>query len=435
MAGIKIPVGTDNTGLNAGVAAAQKKLQKFKSFAGGVFAAVGIAAGMTAGLKSFADRLDRIQKLSSRDLDTTFLQQLEYLAALSGTNLEMAANAVSKFVKEIRSAAGPSAEISASLKALGLDIGDLKRLDPQQLFLQVATRIGELDNEGDQLAATTALLGTRYAELLPLIQGLSQQGLPDLNTATNATIEKTAVLNDQLTKIKFAFMNGLVEPIGWVIKSLASLVRYIAIAGEQATYLFIQIYTGGRQVVQVLEGILSLDSNQIKSGLQGVRREYDLFFSDLKRAYAEGMEDIDSFWEAPEAKSRTGDRKYDPESENQDVIGDEGREAIASYNKIAAERRRKVAAEQRSLGSIVASLEEQGRSIVSDVLNRRAESRNPQNFTASTMRSVGGGGGVSSPNEMKVLRVNERQLTKLGAIEQELKAMRLRQSNGTVPFK
>lgn len=431
MASIKIPIGTDNTGLDAGAANAEKRLNKFKGSVVRNFAAMAASIGIVGVLDKLAERLDRVGKLSRRGLDVEFLQKLDLLSQTAGTNLEASAKAVSMFVKEIRSAQGPTAVIAATLDALGLNLDDLKKLDSQQLFVEVATAIGNLDNETDQLAATTGVLGTRYGDLLPLIQDVAHKGMPEMTTATKDQIREIEAANDAWTTAKMVLSTKLAP----VLIFISRLAQTLSLAIESATNKLVifssAVISQAMSVKQTLEGIFELDKDKIALGLQGAKDTFAQFAKDVKQDLNSGVDGLKDIWlpekSAEGADKFTGDNKFNApgESEESDMIGDEGRDAIAAFNKIAAARKKAREEAQKAREGRIGDLRNEGEDIASDVRGRRAALNAPANITVSSMRAIGGGGGVALPNEQKVLRVNEAQLKRLGEIYQEIKQLNM----------
>lgn len=445
MASIKIPIGTDNTGLDAGAAKAEKRMNKFKGAVVKNFAAIASAVGIVGVLDKLSERLDRIGKLSRRGLDVDFLQKLDVLAETSGSNVEAAAKAVSMLVKEIRSADGPASEVAATLQALGLSVDDLRQLGAQDLFVAVATAIGNLDDETDQLAATTGLMGARYADMLPLIQDLAQRGMPEFTGATRKQIREVEAANDAWTIAKMTLSTKLAP----VLILVSRLAQTFSLAIESATnklVIFSGFVIGNAMGLKLaLEGIFDLDQNKIKAGIGTIKDNVNQTITDAKKDLKGGMADLKAIWTSTafdddKAGSLTGDKKYKlPGSggADEDVLGDEGRAAIAAHNKIARERRKAREDARRDRESArqdkIGDLKDEGRDIAGGIRGRLAALNAPSNITVSSMRSIGGGGGVALPNEQKVLRVNEAQLKRLGEIFQELK--RLNMQPGGKAFK
>jgi hypothetical protein len=424
MAGIKIPISTDNTGLDAGAASAERRLNRFKGFALKTFAAVGAASGIVAGLGAIAERMDRIGKLSRSGLDVGFLQKLDLASQRSGTSLETSVKAIRNFVKEIRSADGPSAEVAAQLGALGLNLEALKKLNAQDLFTAISTSIGSLDDETDQLAAVTGLLGARYGDLLPLMQEVAQEGLPEMTTATRAQIVAIEDFNDSVTNAKYALMVIFAPVFGLLAKVLETFGRVIKSISEQlATFIFALIQKA-QGLMTVLEGILELDPKRIQSGLDAVKSAYGKFFADLKKEIGSAQDDIVEIWKPtkPEAKGGAG-APSGPVSEDF-TISDADRAANARANekfRKEAARRRQAAATGRQ--NRIGSLTSEGQGIYQDIQARTARLNDPAALTVSSMRAIGGGGGVATPNEQRVLKVNEKQLQKLTIIANEIRTL------------
>ncbi|MDQ8206225.1 hypothetical protein QEH52_01795 [Coraliomargarita sp. SDUM461003] len=434
MAGIKIPVGTDNTGLTAGVAAAQKKLTSFKGYAISTFAAIGAASGLKAMFTGIAEKMDRIGKVARGGLGVEFLQKLYRGSELAGTSFESSVKAIRMFVKEIRSADGPTAEIAAMLRALGLSLEDLEKLDAEQLFVTISSSIGNLADETDQTAAVTGLLGTRYADLLPLIQDIAHRGLPDMATASADTIDEIQDMNDSLTILGDEMSTRFAPLLSFIAKLLRSFLAYLGLVGEGwGTVMSLVIGTAGR-LKQVLEGVFELDRNKIRTALDGAREELAYFVADVKKTIGEGITDIKAPWQDRPTVQTTGDGQLGPVTDPDDVIGDEGRAAIEAYNSQARDRQQaRVDAREQSFIDQATPLAERYKELRESMQDRQAAFNDPASITASSMRRIGGGGGVAAPNEERILRVNEQQLAEMKALRQAVIALGLK-TGVSVPF-
>lgn len=437
MASIKIPIGTDNTGLNTGASAAEKRLDKFKGHATRAFAAIAAAGGLLTFFRNIAEQMDRIGKVSRGGIDVEFAQKLLRASELAGTSFESSLKAIRMFVKEIRSVDGPTAEVAAVIDALGLNLAELQQLDAQTLFTTISTTVGQLDDETDQLAATTGLLGTRYGDLLPLIQEIAHNGLPEMVTASEDTIANIEQFNDSITTLKQTLMVVFAPVLAFIAKSLQSLVRALNIAGENIGSIINLVIAVGGKVRTALDGIFSFDRDKIRKGLDGWRQEFGAFIEDVKENLDQGFEEIGDIWKKKSKQANTGEGRLTGKTLNLQKSGsqiiEESRAAYeaeqARRRKIGEERRkaREEAARERESArqGKVKDLQDEGRGIMAGITGRLAALNAPQNITVSSMRSIGGGGGVALPNEQKVLRVNEEQLKRLGDIYQQLKSLNM----------
>jgi len=155
MAGIKIPVGTDNTGLNTGVAAAQKKLALFKGTVVRGFVAMaaafggmrlgksilglGLAAAETASkfLSVFGPAADEMNKKLRALMDTipATSAELQDITATLRTMLE--AMGVAPAVAN---------DLSLELVKLSGDVASFNNMRPEEVFLKMRAAIsGEFE--------------------------------------------------------------------------------------------------------------------------------------------------------------------------------------------------------------------------------------------------------------------------------------------------
>lgn len=162
-------------GLAAGLRSAQSRLTKFAGFAKEVGASlVGIGAGAFAPLaaagKVFASMGDAMAKASTRTgITVESLSTLAYAAEQSGTSFEGLETGIKKMQKAIGDAAGGSAEAQQTLAALGLTVGDLAKLSPDQQFLAIAEQISKVADPTQRAAVAMSVFGKSGTELIPLV--------------------------------------------------------------------------------------------------------------------------------------------------------------------------------------------------------------------------------------------------------------------------
>jgi hypothetical protein len=112
-----------------------------------------------------------IDDLSKRTGITTDVLQAYSLAAnQSGVGLETFGKAVQKLTINLGEAQTGNKAAIKSFADLGLSVGDLSNLNPEQAFNSVVAAISKLPNPAQQAAAAVSLFGKSGVELVPIFQ-------------------------------------------------------------------------------------------------------------------------------------------------------------------------------------------------------------------------------------------------------------------------
>jgi hypothetical protein len=174
-------------GINAGVVELQKLGLAAKQTAGDVRVLTGLQLGtafvsavravatsftsFTAGASASIDATNKL----SRSLGISFgeLQRLQLAADLSGASSETLAQAFTKAQVTITKASKGGREATASLRALGLSVGELSSLSASDQFDRIAAAIAAIDNPAQRAAAAVSIFGDSGAKLLPTFQELA----------------------------------------------------------------------------------------------------------------------------------------------------------------------------------------------------------------------------------------------------------------------
>ena len=207
-----------------------------KGIGTGMAVAGGLAAGLGGALFSIAAKsaatADNLEEMGQRTgYSTTFLQELGYAAKLSGTNLEGLEVGAKRMAVVLNDAATGSATAQKDLAALGLTVGDLQGLSPDQQFLKLASAIADVNDPIQKAALAVSIFGRSGTDMLPMLAG-GAQGLTDMRKEANDlgivmgedAVKQGASFNDALDKIQAQF-GGLVNQIGAdLIPSLRPLI-------------------------------------------------------------------------------------------------------------------------------------------------------------------------------------------------------------------
>jgi len=111
----------------------------------------------------YADGLDTMAAKSGHTID--WLQATAFAASQSGTDIEAVVAGTGRLQRALVEG---SAETVASVRALGLSFGELRRSSPDEQMQKVLVALGKVKNESERTALATRLLGKSGADLIPL---------------------------------------------------------------------------------------------------------------------------------------------------------------------------------------------------------------------------------------------------------------------------
>src|SRR5262245_34245446 len=131
----------------------------------GIAGAFGIA--LTAqGLINFGKQIletaDHLVTLSERlGMTTTQVQQLQYIAETSGTNLDAMAQAAGNLKSQFS-----NLKVQDTLRDMGLSVQQLKAANPYEMLQQVGKGLAEISDKSEQAEKARALFGRGWQEIL-----------------------------------------------------------------------------------------------------------------------------------------------------------------------------------------------------------------------------------------------------------------------------
>lgn len=207
------------------------------------FGALGVgmlAIGGVRTLRGIIDAQDALAKLSvATSLSIETLAGLEFATSQTGTSVERSAKAVRQFSQIILNAEGETSKYVKIIKALGLNLEELKRATPEEQLLSFADAIKNNVREQERAAVVTSILGDRYTELLPLlvlgrtgIEGLIAKG-QELNPVTAESAAQAEIFNDSLDTLSRSLARTGVSITANILPALADITSRMAAATEQ----------------------------------------------------------------------------------------------------------------------------------------------------------------------------------------------------------
>lgn len=176
---------------------------KFASSAGMLLGAGGVA-GLT-GLVALGVQISKDIDAFNDLADTTGasvenISALDRIARETGGSIDTISGSLVKFNKAL-SDAKPDNEQGTVFKRLGLDVAELKALDPAEALLKTAQAFQAFKIDGDLARDAQTLFGKSIAEVAPFLKDLAEAGHLSA-TVTKEQAEEAEKFNKELYKLK-----------------------------------------------------------------------------------------------------------------------------------------------------------------------------------------------------------------------------------------
>ena len=160
-------------GLAGGLGGFKDKLDAVGSslpIVGGAAAAAGSAlVGLVGGAVSSAAELGRLSETTGLSVET--LSALNNVAKTNGVELDELTEGFKTMTEIQADAANGSASAAEKLDLLGLSIGDIQGLGPEELFKKFADAVGSIENPTQRTAAAQIAFGGDAAALFAILDG------------------------------------------------------------------------------------------------------------------------------------------------------------------------------------------------------------------------------------------------------------------------
>jgi ethanolamine utilization microcompartment shell protein EutS len=249
--GAFVEISTKNANFMKGLNAAAAKLKAWGTAISDIGRKLALAGAAGAGvllstLKVFSDQGDALAKMSQRTgISVEALSELGYAAEQSGATMEDLEKSVRKMQQGLIEATDGSDEAAKRFTRLGLSIDDLKKMNPEQQFVAIATQLAKVEDPTLKAALAMELFGKNNTKLLPLLAGgiegvealrerARELGLTmSTDAATGAVIfgDNMADVWKQVKKVAFevgaSLAPALADLLGWFQRSLAGVIAWV----------------------------------------------------------------------------------------------------------------------------------------------------------------------------------------------------------------
>lgn len=187
-------IAADISGLQSGVdraAASAEKLGGIATKLTGVFAGVFTVQAAISFGKALLDDADALAKLSDQTgISVEGLQKLQIVGDDAGNTIDDFTAAITKLQDKLGSGDRSAAK---ALEKLGLAFEDLENLNPENQFLLIADRLGDIKDQEELVAIGTDLFGKSFANILPSIK----RGFDDVRDASVGMSKETVKSLDE----------------------------------------------------------------------------------------------------------------------------------------------------------------------------------------------------------------------------------------------
>lgn len=284
--------GSFETDMNRAAKHAEKRAKEIDAAFQKAGAAVGVALGAAGIAAAYAvsqviDGLDALNDASdATGASVEKLSALEDVALRTGTSMETVNTALVKFNATLKETDGKNGA-SLVFKALGLDIAELKKLDPAEALRKTAVALSGFADDGNKARAVQELFGKSVKEVAPFLVDLAEKtelvgkvskdasgGAETFNKQIagfekNALDAKRALLSELLPAInkilealnKGGVMGALDEfgerALGWTSnansKRISNLRKELADLNDEASSIKFNIFGGKDRVAKDIE--------------------------------------------------------------------------------------------------------------------------------------------------------------------------------------
>ena len=198
-------------------------------------AAISVAA-IAGAVKAWADYAGHVNDTANKlGITTDQVQELSYAAKMNGGDIDTMSKGMVKLSRNL--VEGDKSTVGA-IKALGLNLEDLRRMDPATAFATVGDAVAKIPNPMEQAAIMTKLFGKSGAEMLPMFKGNLQQLIGKAHelglVLDQDLIQQGDELGDTLDTLKIAgtgvigkvfqpMVPAIVAVLNWILKGTSLL--------------------------------------------------------------------------------------------------------------------------------------------------------------------------------------------------------------------
>lgn len=223
----------------------KKGLSSLTTFAAGLSLPIS-AAGLLSIVNNTREAADQLKDLSdATGSSIEKISALDGIARSTGGNIEAAGSALVKFNSVLKEADGTKGA-GAVLKALNLEITDLKRQDPADALREVAIALQVYADDGEKARAVQELFGKSVKDVAPFLKDLAEAKSLDARLTANQ-IEQLDKFNKEWAKLRataedasrvfsvgiISELNSIIEKFGQAEKAGKSFLSVLFLSSSE----------------------------------------------------------------------------------------------------------------------------------------------------------------------------------------------------------
>lgn len=184
-------------------------------------------AVMGAAIKHTLDWAGNLNDLSkSTGISTTSLQKFEIIGKQSGVTMEQVANAAIQMSDRL---AGGNKSAAQAVERVGLNLGQLMSMSPDQALLEVAHAAAQIHNPMERVAFLTDAVGKAGAKtLLPMIDDLNEKWKDTANVISEDGVKALDDAGDAFTDLGIAGNKFLADVLAPLAPAFTFVANHIA---------------------------------------------------------------------------------------------------------------------------------------------------------------------------------------------------------------
>lgn len=253
-------------GLKAGTQGLRNIIGPLGPQLAGAFTVAAVGAWINRTVEG-VDALNDLKDATGASIEN--LSALEDVAARTGTSLDTAGSAVVKLNQALNTASDPKSGAAQAIKAIGMSVEELKRLDPVQALQAIGVALAGFEDDGNKGRIILELLGRSAKDLAPLLKDLAEAGKLQATVTTEQAEEAEKLRKEwfALEKDAVNLSRTLAGPLVSSINATIALFRegrkegkgfFDILRGEQLKLLGLGDVTPGLD--QMMSRMRELDS-------------------------------------------------------------------------------------------------------------------------------------------------------------------------------
>lgn len=222
----------------ASVQANLGELSEKARLAAGTLAGLGGAVtigGLVALAKAVVDDIDAMNDLAdATGASIENISALDDVARRNGASFDTVSTSLVKFNQVLAATEKPGSEAERILKALNLNVKELRSLDPAVALQKTAVAFNTFTTNGDKARAAQELFGKSLRDVAPFMKDLAESGELHARITTQQA-EEAEKLNKQLFAMQANATNAKRQMVAEFLPTMTSFVEVMSQADERGS--------------------------------------------------------------------------------------------------------------------------------------------------------------------------------------------------------